>query len=81
MNELEELESIVALEDEDWETSRLAEVFIDMVKSREAGELTEAEFTELVGDMRQTELMYDESEMTIARQRLVKVAETLAKFA
>ena len=80
MNELEELESIVALEDQDWEASRLAEVFIDMVKSREAGELTEAEFTELVGDMRQTELLYDESEMTIARQRLVKVAETLAKF-
>jgi hypothetical protein len=50
MNELEELESIVALEDEDWEASRLAEVFIDMVKSREAGELTEAEFTELVGN-------------------------------
>jgi len=81
MKELEELEAIVALEEEDWEASRLAEVFIDMVKSYESGELTEVEFVELVGDMRQTELMYDESEMTIVRQRLVKVAETLAKFA
>jgi len=81
MKELEELEAIVALEEEDWEASRLAEVFIDMVKSYESGELTEVEFVELVGDMRQTELMYDEYEMTIVRQRLVKVAETLAKFA
>ena len=52
MNELEELESIVALEDEDWEASRLAEVFIDMVKSREAGELTEAEFKEMESEAR-----------------------------
>lgn len=81
MNELEELESIAASENEDWEASRLAEVFIDIVKSREAGELTEAEFTELMGDMRQTELMWGESEMTQVRQKLVKVVETLAKFA
>lgn len=79
--ELEELETIVAAEEEDWEASRLAEVFIDMVKSYEAGDLTEVEFMELVGDMRQTELMYEEAEMTQMKQKLVMVAETLAKFA
>lgn len=79
--ELDELKSIVASEEEDWEASRLAEVFVDMVESREAGELTEAEFIELMGDMRQTELMWEEAEMTQIRQKLVKVVETLAKFA
>ena len=79
--ELDELKSIAAAEEEDWEASRLAEVFLDIVESRETGELTEAEFIELMGDMRQTELMWEEAEMTQMRQKLVKVVETLAKFA
>lgn len=80
-NELNELKLIAAAEEEDWEASRLAEVFIDMVESHEAGELNDIEFMELMGDMRTTELMWEEAEMTQMRQKLVKVAETLAKFA
>lgn len=79
-NELNELKLIAAAEEEDWEASRLAEVFIDMVESHEAGELNDIEFMELMGDMRTTELMWEEAEMTQMRQKLVKVAETLAKF-
>ena len=79
--ELEELKAIAAAEEEDWEASRLAEVFIDMVESRDRGELNDIEFMELMGDMRTTELMWEEAEMTQMRQKLVKVAETLAKFA
>ena len=52
-----------------------------MVESHEAGELNDIEFMELMGDMRTTELMWEEAEMTQMRQKLVKVAETLAKFA
>ena len=79
--ELDELKAIAAAEEEDWEASRLAEVFIDMVESRDRGELNDIEFMELMGDMRTTELMWEEAEMTQMRQRLVMVAETLAKFA
>lgn len=79
--ELDELKSIAAAEEEDWEASRLAEVFIDMVESHEAGDLNDIEFMELMGDMRTTELMWEEAEMTQMRQKLVKVVETLAKFA
>jgi hypothetical protein len=79
--ELDELKAIAAAEEEDWEASRLAEVFIDMVESRDRGELNDIEFMELMGDMRTTELMWEEAEMTQMRQKLVKVAETLAKFA
>lgn len=78
--ELDELKAIAAAEEEDWEASRLAEVFIDMVESRDRGELNDIEFMELMGDMRTTELMWEEAEMTQMRQKLVKVAETLAKF-
>lgn len=80
MKELEELKEIAAAEEEDWEASRLAEVIIDIVTCRENGELSEDEYRELLGDIRQTELMYEEAQLTQAKQKLQKVVETLAKF-
>ena len=80
MNELAELQEIIDNEEQDWEASRLAEVVVDIVRSREEGELTEAEYIELLGDIRQTELIFEEAEATEMKQKLVKVVETLAKF-
>ena len=80
MNELAELQEIIDNEEQDWEASRLAEVVVDIVRSREEGELTEAEYIELLGDIRQTELIFEEAEATEMKQKLVKVVETLAKL-
>lgn len=74
------LQEIIDNEDEDWEASRLGEVIIDIVHARREGELTEEEYIELLGDIRTTELIWEEAEITQMKQKLVKVVETLAKF-
>jgi|TARA_Y100000385_G_C13093576_1_gene640066 hypothetical protein len=74
------LQQIIDNEDEDWEASRLGEVIIDIVHARREGELTEEEYIELLGDIRTTELIWEEAEITQMKQKLVKVVETLAKF-
>ena len=74
------LQEVIDNEDEDWEASRLGEVIIDIVHARREGELTEEEYIELLGDIRTTELIWEEAEVTQMKQKLVKVVETLAKF-
>jgi len=74
------LQEIIDNEDEDWEASRLGEVIIDIVHARRECELTEEEYIELLGDIRTTELIWEEAEITQMKQKLVKVVETLAKF-
>lgn len=74
------LQEVIDNEDEDWEASRLGEVIIDIVHARREGELTEEEYIELLGDIRTTELIWEEAEITQMKQKLVKVVETLAKF-
>ena len=74
------LQEVIDNEDEDWEASRLGEVMIDIVHARREGELTEEEYIELLGDIRTTELIWEEAEITQMKQKLVKVVETLAKF-
>ena len=74
------LQEVIDNEDEDWEASRLGEVIIDIVHARREGELTEEEYIELLGDIRTTELIREEAEITQMKQKLVKVVETLAKF-
>lgn len=74
------LQEVIDNEDVDWEASRLGEVIIDIVHARREGELTEEEYIELLGDIRTTELIWEEAEITQMKQKLVKVVETLAKF-
>lgn len=74
------LQEVIDNEDEDWEASRLGEVIIDIIHARREGELTEEEYIELLGDIRTTELIWEEAEITQMKQKLVKVVETLAKF-
>ena len=74
------LQEVIDNEEEDWEASRLGEVIIDIIHARREGELTEEEYIELLGDIRTTELICEEAEITQMKQKLVKVVETLAKF-
>ncbi len=74
------LQEVIDNEEEDWEASRLGEVIIDIIHARREGELTEEEDIELLGDIRTTELIWEEAEITQMKQKLVKVVETLAKF-
>ncbi len=74
------LQEVIDNEEEDWEASRLGEVIIDIIHARREGELTEEEYIELLGDIRTTELIWEEAEITQMKQKLVKVVETLAKF-
>ena len=75
--QVDELVAIQRSEKEDWESSRLAGVLIDLVESYQKDELTTEEYKELLLDIQRTELMEDQAEEAVLRQRLVKAAEVL----
>ena len=70
--QVDELVAIQQSEKEDWESSRLAGVLIDLVESYQKDELTTEEYKELLLDIQRTELMEDQAEEAVLRQRLVK---------
>ena len=75
--QVDELVAIQRSEKEDWESSRLAGVLIDLVESYQKDELTIEEYKELLLDIQRTELMEDQAEEAVLRQRLVRAAEVL----
>ena len=75
--QVDELVAIQQSEKEDWESSRLAGVLIDLVESYQKDELTKEEYEEILLDIQRTELMEDQAEEAVLKQRLVKVAEVL----
>lgn len=78
--QVDELVAIQQSEKEDWESSRLAGVLIDLVESYQKDELTAEEYKELLLDIQRTELMEDQAEEAVLRQRLVKAAEVLVSL-
>ena len=78
--QVDELVAIQQSEKEDWESSRLAGVLIDLVESYQKDELTIEEYKELLLDIQRTELMEDQAEEAVLRQRLVKAAEVLVSL-
>lgn len=78
--QVDELVAIQQSEKEDWESSRLAGVLVDLVESYQKDELTIEEYKELLLDIQRTELMEDHAEEAVLRQRLVKAAEVLVSL-
>ena len=75
--QVDELADIRNQEEVDWESSKLAGVLIDLVESYQKDELTKEEYEEILLDIHRTELMEDQAEEAVLKQRLVKVAEVL----